>query len=109
MRHVVERLSQPIRPLVGMLLSAAGAYPALAGEWNPHSFSAFWAPVGPVTITGVAAVEHLLHLRDDVTGDVWVLSLVPLPTLVSQEDALDRDLACREPFYTLTKPLHINS
>jgi len=66
-----------------MLLSAAGADAALAGEWNLRDFSAFWAPVGSIAVVGVAAVEHLLHLCDNVCGEMWVLGLVALPALVS--------------------------
>jgi hypothetical protein len=98
MRYVVKCLSQLIRPFISMLLSATAAYAALAGEGNILHLSAFFAPVGPIAILGVTAVEHLLHLRDCVAGDVWVLSLVPLPTLISAEDASDRYLAGREPF-----------
>jgi hypothetical protein len=33
-------------------------------------------------VVGVAAVEHLLHLRDYVCWELWVHSLVPLPAPV---------------------------
>lgn len=82
MRYVVESFRQLIRPSVSMRLSAACTDTALAGEWNRYGFSAFLASVGPIALVGIAAVEHLLHLRDRVAGDVWVLTLVSLPTFI---------------------------
>ena len=46
----------------------------------------------------VAAVEHLLHFGDCVSGKVWVFSFVPLPVVVGLEDASEGSLVWRLPF-----------